>query len=306
MNTRWTITGGGQVAVNGVTDSVTSAVIELAYVNGAVWQENASKMWWEKTAPSAAWGPTGGTAISPLPGSIAPVTIGSGPNNITLNVAEDAWQGDAQFTIQVDGTQVGGVETASALNSTGDSEIFSLAGKWAPGTHTVQIAFINDAYGGSAAADRNLYVDSIAYNGTTYSGTTAALLWNSSDTFTVGGATTPASPAADTITLKLSEDAWQGDAQFTLSIDGKQITTPESVTALHSAGASEAFSFAGNLGAGSHTIGVSFVNDAWGGTASTDRNLYINGISVNGQNYGSGTTELLNNGTKTFTVATTH
>ena len=42
----WTITSGGQIAVNGTVDTITSGVIELAYVNGAVWQENASKSWW--------------------------------------------------------------------------------------------------------------------------------------------------------------------------------------------------------------------------------------------------------------------
>ena len=31
---KWTITSGGQVAINGVVDPVTSGVIELAYVKG--------------------------------------------------------------------------------------------------------------------------------------------------------------------------------------------------------------------------------------------------------------------------------
>jgi hypothetical protein len=36
-------------------------------------------------------------------------------------------------------------------------------------------------YGGTPSTDRNLYVDSIAYDGVTGSGTTAALLWNNTD-----------------------------------------------------------------------------------------------------------------------------
>ncbi len=66
---KWTITSGGQVAVNGATDGTTANVIELAYEKGVVWQENASKLWWSKTSPTAAWGPSAGTATSPVPGA---------------------------------------------------------------------------------------------------------------------------------------------------------------------------------------------------------------------------------------------
>jgi hypothetical protein len=50
---QWTITSGGQVAVNGSVDGVTSSVTELAYVNGTVWQETSYGLWWGKTSPTA-------------------------------------------------------------------------------------------------------------------------------------------------------------------------------------------------------------------------------------------------------------
>lgn len=65
--TAWTITTGGQVAVNGVADAVTSGVIELTYVNGVIWQENSNKLWWGETQNNDAWAPQAGTAASPLP-----------------------------------------------------------------------------------------------------------------------------------------------------------------------------------------------------------------------------------------------
>src|ERR1700742_1139409 len=64
---KWTITAGGQVAVNGVADTTTKGVVELAYVNGTIWQENNSNLWWGETKPNASWAPTMGTATSPLP-----------------------------------------------------------------------------------------------------------------------------------------------------------------------------------------------------------------------------------------------
>jgi Ca-dependent carbohydrate-binding module xylan-binding len=229
-----------------------------------------------------------------------------GTTTIALNVSEDAWKGDAQFTVKVDGVRVGGVNTASALHSSGDSEVFVLGGTWASGAHQVKIQFINDAYGGTAATDRNLYINSIAVNGVTNSGTTATMMGNGTDTFTVGGTVPAANAPADKLTLNLSGDAWNGNAQFSLSIDGKKVSTPQDVTAVHSAAAWQAFSFGGNFGAGSHTIGITFANDAYGGTSTTDRNLYVNGIDLNGKHYGSGVTALYSNSTTSFIVTTAH
>ncbi|HEY0182037.1 MAG TPA: hypothetical protein VGC09_04445 [Rhodopila sp.] len=69
---KWTITRGGQVAVNGRADPTTANVIELAYVNGMIWQENSSKLWWGETRANASWAPSAGTATSPLPATPTP------------------------------------------------------------------------------------------------------------------------------------------------------------------------------------------------------------------------------------------
>lgn len=69
----WTITASGQVAVNGVPDSTTSSVIELAYVSHAVWYETSGGLWRFKTKASDTWQPAAGTATSPL-------TIAESPN----------------------------------------------------------------------------------------------------------------------------------------------------------------------------------------------------------------------------------
>jgi hypothetical protein len=223
---------------------------------------------------------------------------------ITLRVSEDAYQGDAQFIVKVDGTQVGSTMTASALHASGDSNVFVLNGNWATGSHQVAIQFLNEASGGTPTTDRNLYVDSIAYNGQTESGTTAALLSAGTQTFTVGSSVPTTSDPADTVKVHLAEDTWNGNAQFQLLVDGKAVTTPQEVIAQHSAGVWQDLSFSGNFGAGSHTIGVEFTNYASGGTPTTDRNLYVNGIDVNGTHYGSGVTTLLSNGTANFAITT--
>jgi hypothetical protein len=132
------------------------------------------------------------------------------------------------------------------------------------------------------------------------------MLSNGTASFTVGGSTPTAAAPADKVTVALSEDAYQGNAQFVLYIDGKAVTAPTVVSALHDANKYQGFTFAGNWGAGTHTIGVAFVNDAYGGTSTTDRNLYVDGVSVNNATVFSGVDTLLSNGTDNFTVTTTH
>ena len=82
--------------------------------------------------------------------------------------------------------------------------------------------------------------------------------------------------------LQLSEDAYQGDAQFTVTVDGKALGAAQSVTASHARGGVQNFAFGQAMAAGTHDVAVSFLNDAWGGTVATDRNLYVNAVDANG------------------------
>ena len=67
--------------------------------------------------------------------------------------------------------------------------------------------------------------------------------------------------------------------------------------------ATQAFSFSGNFGAGTHTIGVGFVNDAYI-SSGQDRNLYINGVTLNGSTVFSGVQGQYSNGVSNFAVTT--
>ncbi|MGI4954266.1 MAG: carbohydrate-binding domain-containing protein [Janthinobacterium lividum] len=212
-------------------------------------------------------------------------------------MSEDAWQGDAQFTITVDG-QVGGVQTATASHGGGQSQAVSVAGSFAAGSHSVSVNFLNDAWGGTAATDRNLHVDRATLDGTTITGSKMDLLQGGPSGFTFGS---PAVSGADTLVLQVSEDAWQGDAQFAVTVDGVQQGAFTAI-ASHAAGAVQAISLRGGWGAGAHSVGVAFLNDAYGGTAATDRNLYVNGISYDGAGVGGASAALLSNGVAAFTV----
>jgi len=98
-------------------------------------------------------------------------------------------------------------------------------------------------------------------------------------------ATPPASSNPDTLILNLSEDTYQGDAQFTVTIDGVPLGAAQTVTASHAAGAQQPFTSTGNWGVGPHSVSVKYLNDAYGGTAATDRNLYLTSANYDGQAY---------------------
>ncbi len=246
--------------------------------------------------------PIATTPTTTTPTATTPTTVASpapaAPGQLVLWMSEDAWQGDAQFTVTVDGSQVGGVRTATASHAAGQSQAVSVAGSFATGSHSVSVNFLNDAWGGTAATDRNLHVDKATLDGTTVAGSKMDLLQSGSSGFSFGS---PAAGGADTLVLQVSEDAWQGDAQFAVTVDGVQ-QGAFTATASHTAGAVQAISLKGGWGAGAHSVGVAFLNDAWGGTAATDRNLYVNGISYDGTAVGGASATLLSNGVASFAV----
>lgn len=82
-----------------------------------------------------------------------------------LTVSEDAYAGDAQYTVAIDGTQQGGVQTATMSHAAGQSQTLTILGSFGTASHTVTVNFLNDAYGGSASTDRNFYVNGATLNG---------------------------------------------------------------------------------------------------------------------------------------------
>lgn len=221
--------------------------------------------------------------------------IGSGSDSITLNIAEDQAQGvDARFTVNVDGQQVGGVQTATAAQSSGQTNTFTFNGDWAPGQHNVTVTFANNFLYPGTAGDRNLYVDGVTYDGQTVSNTTTPIYQsplfppNSNQGNVYGNATfavndTTALPAgftgnptstpapvtvgsgADTLVLNMAEDPYLGDAQFTVSVDGQQVGGVQTTTAVVGEGQSQEFDVKGNFGSGTHNVAVTFLNDKVGG-----------------------------------------
>jgi len=97
--------------------------------------------------------------------------IGSGPDTLVVHISGDEDQGNPQFTLTVDGQQVGGVQTVNVpgpgvSHGTNPFEDFTFHGDFA-GAHTAAINFVNEV------GDRNLYLGSITLDGHTLLGNQA-------------------------------------------------------------------------------------------------------------------------------------
>ena len=244
------------------------------------------------------------------PPPLAPVVLGAGPDTLTLAMSEDAYNGDAAFTISVDGAQIGGTQTAVASHGAGNTQIFDVKGNFAAGSHTVSVAFLNDAYGGTSGTDRNLYLTGAIFNGAQIASSNLSLYSSGSQSFAFDKPATPVPPVppasvvvgsgSNTLALSVSEDAYLGDAQFTVSVDGRQIGGTLTAGASHGAGQMQTFAIMGDFGVGSHAADITFLNDAYGGTASTDRNLYVNGATIDGSTVPASTLTMQSGGTQSF------
>ena len=118
------------------------------------------------------------TTPTPLP---APAPSGSG---LIVTVSEDAYQGDAQFVVTVDGSRVGGVYTATASHAAGQSQAITIAGIPENFTkHDIAVSFLNDAHGASPTANRNLYVNTIMFDNQPVQDSAAALFNNGTHHF---------------------------------------------------------------------------------------------------------------------------
>ncbi|GAA0571260.1 hypothetical protein GCM10009416_07330 [Craurococcus roseus] len=286
----------GMVASNadgwmgGAPDASTPAVTTTYMDNMVMSQWDGTKI------DIAAWKQGGGeeppVVVPPKPPVTA--TAGTGSDSLVLKISQDAYQGDARYQVLVDGKQVGGTFTASALRSSGQSDTLTLKGDWAAGVHKVEVKFLNDAWGGTAATDRNLYVDGATYNGAAVSGAAQSVMSDTtagSFSFTEAAQPAPQNPPVqisagsgpDSLVLKVSQDAYQGAAEYAVLVDGVQVGGAFTASALHGSGQSDTLTLKGDWAAGAHKVEVRFLNDAWGGSAAADRNLYVDAAAYNGQ-----------------------
>ena len=144
--------------------------------------------------PTPVPAPTPTPIPTPTPAPIPAPTPAPVNDTLVLNLSADLWRGAPQFIVAVDGKQLAGPQSVTVQHSSGKSQPFSFTGTFGSGTHDVAVSFINDASGGTWKTDRNLYVNSIDYNGQHYGSATSSLFWNGTTHFTVGSPSLTGTP----------------------------------------------------------------------------------------------------------------
>ncbi len=247
----------------------------------------------------------------PIPAPTGDQIVGQGPHDLALVISEDAYEGDAQFIVTIDGTQLGGVLSTSASHSAGAVQTFHMMSDFSTGRHGVGLNFLNN-FGGGPGGDRNLFLNSATLDGSPvpgaqlneYKGGAEYFFFVQGDLTTVQAAmpNIAVGSGPDTVTLLVAEDAWLGDAQFTVAVDGVQIGGIQTATVPHGSGLDQVYQVQGAFGAGPHQVSLNFLNDAWGGSPAMDRNLFLDGASYRGSIPSAVSLTLLSNGMQAVTV----
>jgi beta-glucanase (GH16 family) len=218
---------------------------------------------------------TTGTASG---GAYAPLM---GKNTIVVRASEDAYNGDARFQLLVDGQAVGAVETVRGLHGAGQWNDYVFHTDLPTAGRTLSVQFLNDSFS-KPGADRNLYVASVTVDGQEIAKGEKAMTYSGKLNYTLPGAPPPPPQGKDTVVVRASEDAFNGDARFQLLADGKAVGPETDVTALHARNVWGDYSLQVDLPTGTRTLSVQFTNDSYGGVG-LDRNLYVDGLTVNGR-----------------------
>ena len=216
----------------------------------------------------------------PAPEPSGVPSFGNGATLVRIGLSQDAWQGDAQYDIFLDGVLVAKDLVATASHAAGATAYLDLRTDLGDGAHVLKVQFTNDLWGGDATTDRNLFVDSVAVDGLDLN-QSAALLSNGKAEFYLGVAAVP-----DVLRIGVSVDAWQGNPRFLVFVDGQQNGGEHLSAASHAENEVDYLDIVGDFGEGPHALTVRFLNDGWGGTADTDRNLYVDSVAFNGTDTG--------------------
>jgi Glycosyl hydrolase family 26 len=166
--------------VEWLASALTTAEAEgVTIQNVDIWDTDVSDGSWgfsngERPLEEAAWGEYFGASATTATPTIPVVTIGSGADTLALTFSQDAWEGNAQFTVSVDGEQIGGTQTvnAAALQTADLAQTFDVCGNFSAGSHVVSIDFLNATSGGSSGSEEALFLTGASINGSAITGAT--------------------------------------------------------------------------------------------------------------------------------------
>ena len=176
----YNVYNGGVVAAQGAHDIVASPSFISADTGNFGLANGSPALGSADVALASGLGPAvsasmGGSSSNRGAGLQAAQATALQPANDTLvlQLSADLYQGPPQFTVALDGSQLGAAQSVTAQNKFGETQTFTFSGAFGPGQHDLSVSFLNDAYSGTPDTDRNLFVKSASFDGHQFAGTAA-------------------------------------------------------------------------------------------------------------------------------------
>jgi len=222
-----------------------------------------------------------------------PATMAPGVYPIAINALYNNWQSYQWFSVTSGPTIT---VVAAACGSTPSGQTIWING--ATGSSSAVATTQQCPYGGTVGTTWLNQNQQLCTNG---------VLSNTGQTQQINIVTASPvcnAPPSDTITIIASGDDYLGPPQMGVLINGQQVETA-SVTAIHSTNQWQTFTYTLPMLVPLQSLSIRFLNDAYGGASTKDRNLYVKSVTINGvqilpaiQNmYSSGTFTWNTNGT---------
>ena len=217
------------------------------------------------------------------PTPVVPPAIGTGPDTLVLNMAEDGYAGDAQFSLTIDGRKCGAVMTTQASHAFGQSQPFTIRGTFGQSKHTVAVNFLNDY--SDSGGDRNLYLTGTSVDGQNHASAVINEYGDGAQSF--GFPNKPVLPVTigtgpDVLLFNISNTPYTANGRFSIAVDGVAQGVAQVASALHTYGQKQAFAVNGSFGPAAHTVTLNFITGAQPTATTVPVQLYIDSLTYDG------------------------
>jgi VCBS repeat-containing protein len=224
---------------------------------------------------------------------------------VVVHAAGQNHQGDPSFDLLVNGVvAVEGVAVAStsAWRAPQDRDFGAFAFEIDPAVaiESVGVAYRGDRYGGTPDADRNLFVSAVEFGGRTYTAREHGVfapaggadarkeaVVNAAGEMFWGGVLT--FEERRSVIVHAAGQSHLGAPKFDVLINGQTVarrleppSSPGALTVERREAAADAFAFKLDADTRIETVAIAYRNDAYGGSADSDRNLFIPFIEIDG------------------------
>jgi hypothetical protein len=248
--------------------------------------------------------PGKGGPITVPPTDPHPVPPNTTDDTVSVIASGDQYQGAPTMVFRVDGKEVFRTDV-TGVHKTGGWQTYNWTSKEQLDGHKVEVGFVNDLYGGSTSADRNLWLKTVKVGSDVLLNSETNLASNGSKAFVApkhdNSPTTPPVEIGSKVTVMAAGDVYKGAPHMVFRVDGKEVFSTD-VSVTHASGKWAEFTWTSKESLDGHKLDIAFTNDLYAGSPAADRNLWIKSIAVDDDLLMNKIVNMHSNSVQSFTV----